>query len=323
MTRAFLYIFAALLAWLATGFYVVRGNETAVVRRCGRLVRAGEGRPLLVSSGLHYDLPWPFSQVDRTNLSEVRTLTIGRIDLDDGGEFLQVVDPSSRSRFLTGDKNLLNLQLNVQYRVSPAGVDRWLYASESNEARLRALVESAAAELVSQSGVDFVHPLGLGELRRLLTLRVQHLVDEQNLGIAVDEVTIAGVSPPVQVKSDFLDVANARADKEKYIHAAEAFAEEQLQAAQARAQETLDTARIEHEQLVTNARGRSDRFRKLIAQLRHEASLGGRSYEDARGMALRREYLSTMEDVLQDVAGKVFLDSGQPVDLTIFRDPKE
>ena len=74
MRRPALLLF---LAWLATSVYVVPANERAVVRRCGRLVRDADGVVALRASGLHVDWPWPFSRVDRVNVQEVRTLSVG------------------------------------------------------------------------------------------------------------------------------------------------------------------------------------------------------------------------------------------------------
>ena len=47
------------------------------------------------------------------------------------------------------------------------------------------------------------------------------------------------------------------------------------------------------------------------------------SYTEVRQLALQREFLDTLETVYQNVAGKVFLDSGQPIDITIHRNPRE
>ena len=325
-SRAWLvWIALLLLGWLATGFYVVRGNEQAVIRRCGRLVATPEGQPRLVTSGLHYDLPWPFSQVDRVNVNEIRTLSIGEVDLvpGDNGDFLQTVDPLTRSQFLTGDKNILNVQITVQYQVSGPDVAEYLFSSSSPEDHLRNLVEAAAADLVSRSGVDFVHPLGLGELRQRLTDRVRTLAGAHRLGLMIDDVTISAVAPPIQVKADFLDVSNARADRDKYIQAALTFAEQEREAARAREREVQDAAWIDRQQQVESARGQADRFRQIIAEFRRDADTGGQTYAAARQMAMRRLYFDTVEEILSNVAGKVFLDSGKPVDLTILRDPQE
>lgn len=325
MRRWAIAIAVLLAAYLATGFYIVRGNEQATVRRFGRLLRTETDVVALRASGLHYDLPWPFSRIDRVNLNEFRTLSIGAPQMQDiqGGGFLQSIDAATRSQFLTGDKNILHLQINVQYRIAESGVDDFLYRSESAERRLQRLAESIAADLVSRSGVDFVHPLGLGELRDMLTSRTRRSAAESGLGIDVEEVAINAVYPPVQVKSYFLDVSNARADKQKYINAANAYAEQQLAAANAEARRILDDAESYRQQSISAAHGSADSFAKIIEQFQREESQEIHSYAAARDMSMRRLYIETLEDIFRDLAGKVFLDSGKPVDLTIFRDPQE
>ena len=71
-----------LSAWLISGFYIVRGNEQAVVRRFGALVRNAGGGVEIYSSGLRWDLPWPLARIDRVNTREVRTLTMAGPNLD-------------------------------------------------------------------------------------------------------------------------------------------------------------------------------------------------------------------------------------------------
>lgn len=152
--------------YLATGFYVVRGNEKAAVRRFGRFVRTPENRVALEGSGLHYTLPWPCSDVDRINLNEVRTLSIGMGEVAEpgAGGFLRSLEAENRSQFLTGDKNILHLQINAQYRVGEPTVEDFLIRSAAPERHLERIVEAVATGLIAQSGVDFVHPLGQVEL---------------------------------------------------------------------------------------------------------------------------------------------------------------
>jgi hypothetical protein len=109
MNRTRLAAILALAAYLSTGFYIVQGNEKGAVRRFGQVVTTPLGGVALKGSGLHYDLPWPFSQVDRINLNEIRTLSVGVAELDDvsTGAFLRAYEASDRSQFLTGDKNIL------------------------------------------------------------------------------------------------------------------------------------------------------------------------------------------------------------------------
>lgn len=326
MKRLSLFVACMLAIYVASGVYIVKGNEKAVVRRLGWVVLSSEtGEPELRGSGLHYDLPWPFAKIDRVNLNEIRSLTIGEADLSENqdGGFLQSVVPAYVSQFMTGDENILNLQINVHYRISEFGCRDYLFASESPERRLKLLVEATAADLISRSGVDFVHPLGLGELREMLTNRTRELAAENRLGISVEDVAINSVYPPVLVKADFLDVQNARADREKYINAAQAYAVSRVEGARAEAEKKLDESQIYRERTVEAARGSAESFNKLVAQLKTDESSGIQSYAEARQMALQRIYVETVRDLLKKAAGKVVLDSGKEIDLTIFRDPKE
>jgi membrane protease subunit HflK len=318
--RTLLIISLAGLAWLSSGFYIVGGNERGVVRRFGKIDTLAEGGPRLRENGWHYDLPWPFSRVDRINLNEVRTLTVGEPEPSDVDpqQFLEEDRFENDSRFLTGDKNILNAQVVVQYRVSEAAVSDWLFHSENPEATLRQITEAAAADLISQSGVDYVHPLGLTELRLLLTERVQTLADEQRVGVEIDEVSIAGVYPPLQVKAWFVDVSNARADRERAIETALAYAGQQAQSARAAERQRLDEAATDSSRMIQEAKASANRFRKLVNSFRAHGSPGSTRYRQARAMTLQRYYVSTLEELLSRVKNKIVIDGDQPADIMLF-----
>jgi len=318
--RRLLIVTLLSLAWLSTGFYIVGGNERGVVRRFGRIDTLAEGGPRLRENGWHYDFPWPFSRVDRINLNEVRTLTVGHAEPSDVDpqQFLAENNPESDSQFLTGDKNILNVQIVVQYRVSEAAVSDWLFHSETPEATLRQITEAAAADLISQSGVDYVHPLGLSELRLLLTERVQALADRQRLGVGIEEVSIAGVYPPLQVKAWFVDVSNARADRERAIETALAYAGQQEQSGRAAERQRLDAAGTGSSRMIQQAKASADRFRTLVDSFLAHGSPDSESYRQARAMTLQRYYVSTLEELLSKVKNKIVIDGDQPSDLILF-----
>lgn len=310
--------------YLLSGFFVVRGNETAVVRRFGVAVKNANGEVRLWPSGWHYDCPWPFAVVDRINLNEIRTLKIGDLEQDAPAtnSFLRNVDPARQAQFLSGDKNILNVQISVSYRVSESAVGEFLFAAVSSERRLRTLAESVLADAMLLSGVDFAHTLGRNELRERMTADLQRLVREQRLGLTVDDVTIANVSPPLRVKAEFIDVMNARADKETAINQARAYSEQREAEGRGVARQTIDSAEVFRQQSVEAAKAEAESFSKLIAQLRSDEQSGRRSYAESRQLAMRRKYLDTLEEVLRKVAAKVVLDSGQAIDLTILREQK-
>lgn len=310
--------------YLLTGFFVVRGNESAVVRRFGAIVRHDNGQVRLWPSGWHYDCPWPLAMVDRVELNKARSLSIGNLEQDAPSQsgFLRAVDPARQAQFLSGDKNILNVQISVSYRISELSVDDFLFAAVSPERRLSSLTESVLADAMLLSGVDFAHTLGRTELRERLTSRLQKLAQAQRLGVTVTDVTIGNVAPPLRVKAEFIDVMNARADKETAINQARAYAEQREAEARAEAQRTRDGAEVFKHQTVEAARAEAESFAKLIAQFRADEQSGRRSYAQARDLTLRRKYLDVLEEGFRKVAAKVVLDSGQEIDLTILRERK-
>ncbi len=324
MKRVTLFLVAACALYLAAGFYIVRGNEKAAVRLFGRAVRTPDGSLRLETGGLHYALPWPFSQIGRVNLNEIRTLSLGVMETDDvlAGGFLRSLEAANQSQFLTGDQNILHLQINTQYHVSEQAADDFLFRAMAPEKQLERIVASVATDLISQSGVDFVQPLGQVELNGLLTTGVRRLVEAQRLGLEIDDVAINAVYPPILVKAYFLDVTNARADKVNFINAANAYTEQRRAAATAEARRTLDEAASYRHQTVESARGRADSFTRMIEQFRDEERSGVQSYVEARRIALDRYYLETMREILKTASAKVLLDSKDPADLTIFSRPE-
>lgn len=297
------------LVYFASGLFTVPANEVAVVRRFGRAVLPARG------SGLHYDLPWPLARVDRVNLNASRTLSIGESTVEPNG-FLQPAS-SAPTTFLTGDKNLLQLRVVVQYRVSEEFLAEWLYASERPEQRLRLLVETTVADLVSRSGVDFVHTQGLAELNNRLLMAVRGQAARQRIGCEVEQVTIDRAEPPARVKAEFLDVSNARADRARSVNDARSYAEQKLAESQADARQFADAAEQARREKGSAAQGSADRFVALVEQLRRDADSGGRGYDASRSLTMNRLYLETLRDILSRVKSKVVLDGPQPADIVL------
>lgn len=310
---------ALLGLWLLTGIFVVRGNEVAALRVCGRLVRLPNGQPDLKPSGLYFSWPYPIARVDRVNLSEVRTLTVGGLENDafSNNEFLRAVDASRQSQFLSGDKNVLHVTLKVQYRVSREAVDRWLFESAAPEQRLQVLSGAVLADVVLRCGVDFVHTLGHNEIRQETLKRLRELAARDRLGVEIEDVTLAGVAPPLRVKSEFLDVMNARADRETYINRARAYAEQRQADSSALSRKTLDEAESFRQQAIEQARAEAESFDRLVAQLKQDAATSGRSYVAVRKLALDRLTMEATANAMNRIGAKHVLSSDESVDLTL------
>src|SRR5439155_5285971 len=105
------YLLALLaLAYLATGIYQVGPEERAVVRRFGKVV----ARP---GPGLGVGLPWGIDRVDRVPVRTVRQVRAG-YDPEAAGEGSAPV-----GQMHTGDQNLVNVQLVVDYAIGETDDD--------------------------------------------------------------------------------------------------------------------------------------------------------------------------------------------------------
>ena len=101
----------AVLAYLASGLYFVQPDEQTVVRRFGKVV----GQPR--EPGAHFGLPWGLDRVDRVKPREAKRVTVGLPQVPDGAL------GTGAAQFLTGDRNLVNVQATVQYTISDSSSD--------------------------------------------------------------------------------------------------------------------------------------------------------------------------------------------------------
>eukprot|EP00913_Durusdinium_trenchii_P008819 g8285.t1 len=221
------------------------------------------------------------------------------------------------------DKNILNVKFGIQYRISEEQIDAYLFGTTDPERRLQVTAEGVLSSLVTQSGVDFMHTHGRAQLQQLFTERLRALCERQRFGIAVDTVTLEKIEPPLRVRAAFLDVNDARADKQKYVNSAAAYAAERREAARADVQEIRNEAEVYRQQTIEQAKAEAESFVKLVEQFEQIASEPGGKRAAARKIAMQRFYLDTMQSILRRVKGKVILESGKPIDLTIMRNPRE
>src|SRR5262245_26167027 len=111
MHSAFRIPYSALVvltAYAFSGVYFVAPDQQAVVVRFGQVVAKG------VTPGVHYSLPWPIDSVYKLKVLETKRLTIG-IEMPD--QALGRIAAENPTEYLTGDQNLINIRMAVQYAV--------------------------------------------------------------------------------------------------------------------------------------------------------------------------------------------------------------
>lgn len=257
------------LLWLATGVYQVDAAERAVITRFGQYVRTTQ-------PGVGMHLPWPIEAKQVVNISSIDSF-------------------SDQTRMLTSDENLVDIDLEVQFR----RVDPVAYAFNVREpdATLREVSESAIREAIGRSKLDSVLESGRQEIAAITKDLVQKTLDSYKVGLEITSINLKDVKVPEQVAPSQQDAIKAREDKVRYSLEAQAYANDILPKAQGGAGRLIQDAEAYKSQKIANASGESERFLKLLPE-----------YQRAPQVTRERLYLETVESIYAN-SKKVLIDT--------------
>jgi membrane protease subunit HflK len=221
MLRTRYAILLALAAYLLTGLTQVGPEERAVVRRFGAVV----ARP---GPGLWVGLPWGFDRVDRVPVRTVRQLQVGYVP-----EAWSDAPGIPVGQWLTGDQNLVNIQLVVDYAIgeTDADLDDFVMHKDQVDVVLTREAEAAAAEWVGGKTVDEALLTGNAALPAWVLSRLPARVAASRLGVRVQRVSVAYLAPPEEVRAKFEEVNQAQTMIRTRENQARQEAEQRLQQA--------------------------------------------------------------------------------------------
>jgi membrane protease subunit HflK len=263
---------ALLGAYLATGFYLVDADEHAVVRRFGAVTAR-------VGPGMHYRLPWPVDKVDVLKTTTVLKIGAGFALPEGEAEALTGVE------LLTGDTNLINVALVVQYVIgNPAD---FLFEIRAPQELVGALAQSVLTETVVGMPVDEVLTTGRLEIQTRVQVRTQELLDRYRSGINITSANIMSITLDSSVAQAFQDVADAMSDREKLQNQAHAYANDQIPKARGEAYRAVSDAENYKQQRMAEAAGEANRFLALLEEYRKAPDITrSRLYLDAMSRTL-------------------------------------
>ena len=220
-------------------------------------------------------LPWPIDRRTVVNVTEFRSFT-------------------DRTRMLTQDEAMVDINLAVQYR--RADPVKFAFNVRDPEETLGEVSESAIREIIGQSSLDFVLEKGRQEIGAKTKELIQRTIGAYNTGIEVLSVNLQDVSVPEQVAPAQKDAIKAREDKERATLSAQTYANDIVPKARGAAVSVVEGARAYRSRVIADADGETSRFLALAAE-----------YQRAPAVTRERLYLETMEQVLGS-ASKILVD---------------
>jgi modulator of FtsH protease HflK len=273
LPRIVLIALAALVVlWFATGIYMVNPGHIGVVRTFGKETARTE-------PGLHYRFPWPFQRTDVVSVEQIRRIEVG---FEAGRRVYE------EALMLTGDENIVEAQMVVQYRV--ADPTKFLFRLYDPEVTLRTATEVALRSAVGGMTIDEVMIENRAKVQDETRVFVQRLMDAYQSGVVITEVKLRAADPPEAVKDAFHDVVRAREDRERLINQALGYQADLLPRARGAGQQILREAEGYKEKRVLLAQGETARFLSVLAE-----------YEKAKEVTRERLHLETVERVLPEI----------------------
>jgi len=288
-------VVAAFALWIVTGVYFVSTDQQAVVTRFGAVI---EPRVL---PGVHYALPWPIDSVYQLKVQQLQRLVIGGEAAD---QVLGRTQPLA-SQFLTGDQNIIQMRVAVQYSVGvPAD---YLFHSADVARTTGAAVEAELARSIARSEVDTILTTGKLAIQDAVLAAAQRRLNEYAAGVRLSTVNIETVTAPPEAADAFRDVASARADTARIVSEAQSYANDLLPRARGEARQLVESAQAYRSSRVNEATGDAARFSAVAAE-----------YAKAPQVTGERLYIEALEQILPKIR-KLIVDPNGNLDLSIIR----
>lgn len=286
--------FIFLAVWLSTGIYQVNQGEQAIIMRFGKYLRTA-------SPGLNFHLPFPIEKkevrmVERSQRIEIGYRSKNGQDIKNynikNSFFTSVPEESI---MLTGDENIVDLKCDVMWHIK--NLSDFIFNVSIPEAMVKAVSQSSIREVIGETPISDILSDKKQAIADKIESIIQATIDKCQIGVIIERVELLEAEPPGEVISSYRDVQTAKADKEKEINQAYAYANGILPEARGEAIEVIKKSEAYKQEMISKAQGDTKRFSAILKQ-----------YIQNKAVTGTRLYLETITKVLQNTK-KVVVDS--------------
>jgi membrane protease subunit HflK len=248
------YILAVVVVgYLLTGVSQIRPGERAIVTRWGRIVDTP-------GPGLLIGYPYGIDRVQHVSVDAIRRVQVGfRPDFDDEEE-------APPGQMLTGDHNLVNVQVSVDFTVKDAEVSDYIVYQERAEGIVGRAAEAVLSEWTARHKIDEVLTVAKAELPSFLVHDLERRLMPYRLGVEIQGASVSYLQPPNEVRAAFDDVSRAQAAIRAREHEARQRGEREVRQAEAEANRIEKSALAYVNEQVTMARADADAFEKRLQE---------------------------------------------------------
>lgn len=203
------------VAVMVSGIYVIKKEEQGVRLRFGKVVEAA------VEPGMHYRLPF----IEAVHIRKVKRILRAPISSDPESVHLTL---------LSGDTNLLEVNINLQYRIDH--LRNFLFTVSDPEMLLRMLVREELVNLVGQNFIDLILTSNRNVIQSDLFKKVTQQLESLDIGIELVTLNIVDIRPIEETLAAFRDVNDAISER----------------------MQAISNANLRKERLIANTRGQAE-----------------------------------------------------------------
>jgi len=284
--RYLLYVglFLFIIWTVGSSLTQVQSHERGVVRRFGRIM---ETKP---QQGLYIGFPWGIDRVDLAPVGRVRTINVGFTE-----DKIEEDDAVPVGQMLTGDHNLVNVQASINFKVREADPEKYVLQQDNIDAFVARAAESLLAEWIGGRSVDDVLRNGKRELSEHLQSHLLKRLEDYELGIEIEQVSITTLGAPSQVKEAFERLSHAQTSIATKVSNAEQETNRKRNEASSKMHDMKLQAQAYANVERTNAAAEAASFRKRLAQY-HELSRENPDYLNALWLDRMKRMFAKMRD---------------------------
>jgi len=273
-----------------SSFYTIKPGERGVVLRFGEYSKTA-------SPGLNFKIPLVDSVI-KVDIETVRKEEFGfRTRVPGQKSIYQKEGFDAESLMLTADKNVIDVEWIVQYKVQDPF--NFLFKVENVRQAVRDVSETAVRRVIGNMDFDYV--LSNREILASLTDKeLQAELDHYEAGVKIVTVQLQDVNPPDAVKPAFNEVNEADQDMKRLVNEAEEAYNRVIPKARGEALQIVEEASGYLAQRVNESKGNTARFLAIMKE-----------YQAAKDVTRKRMYLETMQEILPSVTDIYVIDKEQ------------
>jgi modulator of FtsH protease HflK len=272
-----------------TSWFTVDESEQAVIMTFGK-VEEGISEP-----GLHFKLPWPIQTVEILS-RETFSLTFG-YDEENG----EVVDYPEETKMVTGDENIVLVDLVVQWRITDP--KQYLFYSDQPKQILYNATSASLRGVIGSSKIDDALTSGKAQIEADVRELLMKLMERYEIGVSILDVKLQDVELPNQeVRKAFTNVVDAREEMNTKIYEAQKYANQKENEVEGQKDAIISRAEAEKAKRIEKARGDIAKFNALFNE-----------YKKHPDVTRERLVLETLDQVLPDAKIYITEESGNTV----------